>query len=505
MPFVSPPPLGMPVPIIGITGEVYVGKTILALSLAPGVHAKGHPHEGQPRTLYIDFEQSGASYTGTGCKRLDAPAELRTLFGNRTMQPVDVFKWFRDLVGKIPADTYDCIVVDPITDVEDGLVDYVRANPTEFGYTKDQFANASGLMWGAVKNLWKAILVDLSSKAHIFCFVSHMRMEFKDGRPTRKLVPKGKETLSEIAALYLQLSRDKSRDGEKPNPPSAILLKERLAVTEINAQGEVTVKRILPDRLPEATAKALRYYIAHPVGSRKAKPEELVQELVLSDDEKRILELEIEQAKADAAKAALALAEMGRVNMIAAASNRPVVTPPAAAPEPTRGGATDAQLDEIRLDGREYYGEPPAFGAAFVAFWAEKGKAYKALVEMSDLDADIYKHHLKSLVAKKRVADKTTAVKEKLKDLPPDPIQGQPLPPTDNAAPIEPFHSKEPMTEEQMAILRPLCNPEVPGAMSAAEQEAFQAHFGVKRLRDLNQGQYQELMTRRAERLAKSS
>lgn len=537
------PPLGIPIPIMGITGDIYSGKTILALSIAPGAFADG-PNKGNSRTLYIDFEQSGASYEGAGAKRIDAPGMLRSQWANAAYKPIDVFNWFRAFIANIPPGSFDVIVVDPITDVEDGLVDYVQAHPGEFGYTKDQFASGGGLLWGAVKNFWKLILVDLSARAQMFVFVSHMRMEFRGGRPTGQLKPKGKETLAEIASLYLQLSRDKTRNEEKPQPPSAIILKERLSITRINEKsGELEVIKMLPDRLPIATAKAIRHYIEHPVGTRKLKPEELIQEEHLSDDDKLILQAEIEKAKADAETKRLELWALQRVPLappgtvgppafpqvppviatipatVPSTTLPPVVAAPPTPPPntvPAAGGAlppgpvppapaapTDPELQTILLQvrelGRGLYGTPDRFGPAFVEFFAKKGKSYNDLNQMTLVEALDYKANLKLLIARENINQKHgyPSVID-----PPPAANPTPPPPANEGELIEPMSANEPMTPEQLEQLKALCSPSTAGAMSSAEQDTWLAEFKVERMRDITQGQFQFLMNRRSARLS---
>lgn len=305
--FASPPPFGMPIEVVGLTGEHGSGKTIFSLSIAPGCHPEGHPFAGKPRTLYIDLEKSGSSFVaGTQAERVDVPTVMRTIKGGASYTNLDLFHWFRKAINNIPMGAYDCVVVDPVTDLEDGLVDHVRKNPGDFGYSASQFKDAGGIMWGCVKGLWKAILVDLAARTQVFTFIAHMRMEFKGGRPTGRMMPKGKETLEELASLYLLLDRSHQKEGAKPVPPSGVLLKERLSVTAIDPKtGEVTVVPILPPRLPEATPAAIRHYVSKPVGLRKLKPEEIIQEKEISEHERRLLDLEISQNQQMAEQAKL--------------------------------------------------------------------------------------------------------------------------------------------------------------------------------------------------------
>jgi hypothetical protein len=215
----------MELPIIGATGAYQSGKTLWGLSIAPGVHPKGHPFEGQPRTLVIDFEHSSASYGGTGARRIDARHELRRIIDNRPIQPIDIYLWFRSFISKIKPDEYDCLVVDPISDVESGLTEYVRRNPAEFGYSENQFKNAAGLLFGAVKERWKIDLAAIGSVVQTFYYTVHLRMQFRDGKPTGIMEPKGKTTLEELSSLYLWLHRDPDANGVVAPVPYADIIK----------------------------------------------------------------------------------------------------------------------------------------------------------------------------------------------------------------------------------------------------------------------------------------
>ena len=121
-------PSGAPVAIeaFGATGAYQSGKTLLGLSIAPGPHPEGHAFAGKPRTLYLDFEKSGGTYTGAGCKRLDVPAVMLELHKGQPYAPMAVFEWFVKLIGDLPAGRFDVIMGDPITDIESGMVAWVR-------------------------------------------------------------------------------------------------------------------------------------------------------------------------------------------------------------------------------------------------------------------------------------------------------------------------------------------------------------------------------------------
>jgi hypothetical protein len=299
-------PSGSPVQIevFGATGDYKSGKTILGLSLAPGVHPAGHPFEGKPRTLILDCEKSAGTYGGTGCERIDVPRVMAGLM-KTTYLPLDVFEWFLVLLAKIEEHQFDVIMVDPVTDLEAGLVDYVKKNHAKFGLTANQMSKAGGLMWAAVKDYWKQLLLKLSTRCQTFYFTSHLRAVWSGDRPVPgKREPKGKETLMELASLYLWLERKPDESGKVAAEPAAKVLKERLADTRI-VDGALQIVPLMPPRLPVATVQEIRGYIARPPDYGKLRDGERVTKSQLSEDEKLVLQSQIAADQAAAGESHL--------------------------------------------------------------------------------------------------------------------------------------------------------------------------------------------------------
>lgn len=299
-------PSGSPVQIevFGATGDYRSGKTILGLSLAPGAHPAGHPFEGKPRTLILDCEKSAGTYGGTGCFRIDVPQRMmQKMYDEKNSTgylSIDVFEWFLGLIEKLREHEFDVIMVDPVTDLEAGLVDYVKKNHSRFGLTANQMAKAGGLMWGAVKDYWKQLLLKLSTRCQTFYFTSHLRAVWSGDRPIPgKREPKGKETLMELASLYLWLERKADENGKVPAQPAAKVLKERLADTSI-IDGILQIVPLMPPRLPIATVQEIRGYIARPPDYGKLAEGEKVVKEQLSDDEILTLQSQIAADQKDA-------------------------------------------------------------------------------------------------------------------------------------------------------------------------------------------------------------
>lgn len=281
-----------PIPIIGGTGEFESGKSLFGLTIDPG-----------PRTLVYDVEKSTAAYTDLGFERIDVLDEMQKKFPGG-YKPVDLFIWWREHVRSIPAGKYTVIVVDPVTDIERGLTDYVNANPQQFGHTAGQYAKMSGIMWGDVKDFEKAILGDIASRCETFYYTAHLGREFDGNEATKKKKVKGKQTLSELATLFLWFDRSPNAQGVKPDKPSAYVRKCRLLHNKIDpATGELEMYKVLPPRMPVATPKAIRDYFANPAGGRAAAEDEAAQDESLTEDEKLVIRMRTAEAEAAAALA----------------------------------------------------------------------------------------------------------------------------------------------------------------------------------------------------------
>ena len=342
-------PSGNPleIEIFGATGEFQSGKTILGLSIAPGKHPEGHPFAGKPRTLYLDFEKSGATYGGTGCERIDVPAELARVYGaNYTAK--QTAEWFNALPAKLKPGQYDVIVVDPANDIESGEVDIVRADPAKHGYTKNQFDNSVALLMAAMKAHWKRLLMTFSNVCKCFYFTTHLRDEFKGGKPSGKREPRGKETLAELASLYLWLERMPDEKGNVAAAPSAIVLKQRLADTTIDEHGNLVIIALMPPRIPIATVAAIRGYIANPPNYDKLTTAEKVIEKATTEEELCRLRLATAEAETRVSES--------RINLLDRQQQLTAIRAAAAAGQPQTPDRT-AQTQQSAAEKRQAEGE----------------------------------------------------------------------------------------------------------------------------------------------------
>lgn len=284
------------IPVLGVCGEKFSGKTLLLASIDPA------------NTCMIDLEDSSESYNIEFAQRVSLYDEMLKKH-NKNATPLQCFEWFSSFVDSIKPGQFTVLAVDPISDIESGLVDWVKANPGKFGHSAAQYEKASGLLWMDVKSHWKMMLGILSRKVQTFAFSVHMGNVFKAGAPTGKRAPKGKETLFELASLYLEVERKPDDKGKVEKKPSAKVLKSRLAISKM-IDGELEHFPILPPRLDVATPAAIRAYIKAPPDYAKLKKTELLAPEHLSDDDKLEIQREIAQTQLEVEQTKLTALEM---------------------------------------------------------------------------------------------------------------------------------------------------------------------------------------------------
>jgi hypothetical protein len=325
-----------PIPVIGVTGPIGSGKTTFGLLIDP------------TRTLIYDEENSSKSYEDFGAVRVDVHKELHAKFP-AGYKPIQAFEWWLADVRSRPAGKFSVIMLDTVGLIENGLVDYVEANPGAFGHTPAQHKNQNGAMkWGDVSKFWKQTLLDLSARCEAFVFTTHMTDVRANGEATGKLKPKGNKVLMEIASLYLELERKRNSKGETPEQPSAKVIKSRLVTAPVAdaATGELKVHRILPPYLPVATPHAIRQYFAKPAGDQ-LRPDEQLPEEKLSDDDKLQLQAKIAEANARVAESESEKDRRRSAGYAANAAPATMQTEPAAPYVAPAGKATTDQLNKL--------------------------------------------------------------------------------------------------------------------------------------------------------------
>jgi hypothetical protein len=281
----------MEIPYIGVTGEYQSGKTLFGLLIDP------------TRTVHYDFEKSGVCYKSLGFLHVDFPAVMLQKFPQGRYRPLDVFVAWREHLRSLDKGRIRVMVLDDISSIELGLVEYVRKNPAEFGYSTQQFAKSEAMMWGAAKNCWKQTL--LTAGIECCVMVAHTRQVFANGVPVKgQREAKGLDTIMELSTLYLKLDRSPDQQGRVPESPVGVCLKNRLSVfVQDEATGEMTPHPALPPRIVGCTPAKIRWWIEHPKDYSKLSKDELVIDKGLTDDEKLLIQSQIASDQARTAEA----------------------------------------------------------------------------------------------------------------------------------------------------------------------------------------------------------
>lgn len=301
-------PNGKRLGLISVSGEHEAGKSLFQLTID------------RSSIAVIDTEKSVEPYASAfglqpvlalrdlatlppGNARIDINAIAGTLVDQSRRADV-----FQQIVRAIPAGRWRVIGIDCLTDIEAALVEWVKKNPAQFGYTAGQIASAGALAWGAVKTLEKQLLLELMGKCECVVVCRHMRSEFAGGRPTGKREAKGFDSIDELSSLSLELVRTADKAGVKPQRPAGIVIKHRLAAMVEDAEtGEFEMVDLLPPRLPEATPAAIRKYIENPPNWKKLKESERAEERGLSEDERLVIQARMAEDQRLAAEARLAV------------------------------------------------------------------------------------------------------------------------------------------------------------------------------------------------------
>jgi hypothetical protein len=279
------------IPVIGICGDKGSGKTLACLTIDPR------------STTLIDVEDSSVSYNLPLQRRYSLYSEVKASSADGIPTPRECWEWFAETIQGIDSRV---LAVDPITDLQQGLVDWVRAHPEKFGRTSNQYERASGLLWADVKSHLKMILGRLSRRVECFVFTSHMGTVWKGGSPiVGKMKAKGVDTFYELSSLYLFLHRNADpKTGKVPAAPVASIVpplgKSRLAHTTVSENGKVSIDPILPPRMVDFTWDSLREFVASPPNYRKLTQSQRAESVELTDDDRLQIQAEIAEANREA-------------------------------------------------------------------------------------------------------------------------------------------------------------------------------------------------------------
>lgn len=277
------PLFAKPVPVTVVTGEYKSGKTIFALTT-------GYPLD---RTLIYDNELSAETYCtpDNPFVRVDLPGEMARQYP-KGYTAVQLYESWLKHWRAIQPGQYDVIIVDTVETIEDGLGDWVETHASAFGHTPAQYQKMSGIFWGDVKAEWKRVIQELKSRCQMVILIVHMRDEYKNNVRTGKRQRRGKETLSELATLEVELVRKSDQVA-----PSATVHKDRFFSGSLGSPN--TIKPNLPRWLEVCTWDVIRSYLVKPIEKDVAPP--VID--TSKEDEMEKLRLQVIIAEAETLKA----------------------------------------------------------------------------------------------------------------------------------------------------------------------------------------------------------
>lgn len=396
---------GRDIPIIGLTGEFESGKTLFVLSIDPNCFDPA----ANKTTLLWDTEGSASPYASSlNFEHRNLHDVMAEQFPNGH-KPINLFQtWYAETLAIQPGQ-YSVLGLDVVTEIEDGLCDWVRKNPAEFGHTAGQYQKMEGLFWGDVKSYWKRILSSLASRCEVFAFTSHMRAVWSGSSPIPgKRAPKGKETLMELASLYLKLERIAEPGKPKaPRKPVGILLKSRLASVDPKTKEFYP---ILPPRLPEATPDAIRAYIATPPDYSKLKKAEQAVDQSMTPAEELAIRAQIAENNAVTAQANLSHLEAMKVAAVEqgrAMTAQQQVAPVAPTTPPPAEAYTAKTTDKCGPDQvqaiRKLLGDAGATVEQAKAILAKRGA--ERIADLSIVQAEKLETQLQALVLEQKIAN----------------------------------------------------------------------------------------------------
>lgn len=257
---VLPPELENVMLITGFRGS---GKSYLAATA-----------DNPKRIVYLDYESKGKSldkqlgfgfYSSIYDEVVDACGRL---------VDHEVYKRTWQILEAMPRDKYTVVVFDNIGALQRGMVAEVKDSPARWGVDQQKaLTGAMGGPWPGVANIVSTFNSYLRTKGvQLVIFVAHVKAPWaKEGPVPNKFKADGVARIHELSVLSLIM-----QPGTHPPTPSAIVAKEQTAPVEWNEEkGEHDIRRVLPLRLPRATWKEIRRYLAEGCDFANPKPGEV--------------------------------------------------------------------------------------------------------------------------------------------------------------------------------------------------------------------------------------
>lgn len=260
--------------LVLISGLHGLGKTLLSITM-----------ENPALTGMIDFDiKSQALAEQLKMAWYKAPESMGS---PEDYDVANLAHWFVKTLTDIPS-SLTHLIIDNATWAEAGLGHLVAQNPTRYGLnTKNVQAGIYGGVNPGITVLWSNIFTFLQGKGiKVVTVINHMSQPWVNGAPTaNKFNIKGNKVFNQIASLAIILTPANPHRGGRPPVPSGLIVKEALSQTRFE-NGEFSVTKVLPARLPVCTWKNITGYFDKPADfANPASGEEWIQAEVNSYSE----------------------------------------------------------------------------------------------------------------------------------------------------------------------------------------------------------------------------
>jgi energy-coupling factor transporter ATP-binding protein EcfA2 len=194
---------------------------------------------------------------------------------------VGYYEWFvKELDDKLKKDSFRYLAIDTIEPIEAAMTAWAETNKSQSGWSGSRAYGR--LETEAVRPLYENLLEAISRRGvETILMSSHLKRVWENDKPIlNKLQPGGRITvLSRLSSMMLWLVQSDNPDGA----PAAIVLKARKAKESVE-NGDWSISRPLPQRIPHFTWKDVRSYEANGCDLARPAPGE-----TLSDNERAMI------------------------------------------------------------------------------------------------------------------------------------------------------------------------------------------------------------------------
>lgn len=259
--------------------------------------------------LMLDFESKGEGIARQlGVENYFAPVQDAATAAGFNPHGTLVFDRVRQILEAVPAGRFTVLILDGLTNLQEGMLDKVKANPLGFGLKPENVdKGAMGGAWPGVGKLLQSIAAYARIKdIKVIGVTTEVKQSWgAQGPILNKFEVKGQSDIHKMSVLTVLMQPPTGLHGRVP---SALVMKEQLARHEWKDGRQVVTNRI-PPKLPRAEMAEVYRMLAEPPDFAKLGPEYWPTEeemepfrKVISKDQLGMMTKYLEAARATAAE-----------------------------------------------------------------------------------------------------------------------------------------------------------------------------------------------------------